>query len=59
MPFGTRVDIEGVGIRTCTDRGGRIKGRKIDVYMASKTDALAFGRRKLRVTILSDKGADD
>lgn len=53
IPFGTRVDIEGVGQRTCYDRGGRITRGKIDVFMANKSEALAFGRRKLRVKILN------
>lgn len=40
LPFGTRVYIEGLGEiagygdeRVCADRGGRIKGARIDVYM--------------------------
>lgn len=57
LPFGTRVEIEGVGERTCTDRGGAIKGKRIDVYMTEIDDALTFGRRELSVTII-DKGAD-
>ncbi|MGE7271383.1 3D domain-containing protein [Brevibacillus panacihumi] len=51
LPFGTRVHIEGVGERVCTDRGGAIKGRRLDVYIADRSEALRFGRRKLSVTI--------
>lgn len=58
LPFGTRVEIEGVGERTCTDRGGRIKGNRIDVYIPEISDALKFGKRELEVTILNDEGAD-
>ncbi|WP_413541957.1 3D domain-containing protein [Brevibacillus sp. WF146] len=51
LPFGTRVHIEGVGERVCQDRGGAIKGRRVDVYIADRSEALRFGRRKLGVTI--------
>lgn len=52
MAFGTRIDIEGVGERVCTDRGGAIKGGHIDVYMAELSDAIQFGRQRLEVTIM-------
>jgi 3D (Asp-Asp-Asp) domain-containing protein len=51
LPFGTQLTIEGVGRRTCTDRGGAIKGRRIDVYIARLSDAQKFGRKRLAVTI--------
>ncbi|WP_082926849.1 3D domain-containing protein [Paenibacillus tuaregi] len=51
LPFGTKLRIEGVGDRVCTDGGGRIKGRKIDVYIPKVKDALIFGKKKLRVEI--------
>lgn len=34
------------------DTGSAIRGRRLDVYMASRGEALEFGRRKLRVEIL-------
>lgn len=34
-PFGTKVYIEGVGYRTVEDRGGAIKGNRIDIYCDS------------------------
>ncbi|MOA50242.1 Cell wall-binding protein YocH precursor [compost metagenome] len=52
FPLGTRVEIEGVGLRTCTDRGGAIKGKRIDVYMADIDDAITLGRRLLEVRFL-------
>jgi 3D (Asp-Asp-Asp) domain-containing protein len=50
LPFGTCVEIEGVGRRVVQDTGSAIKGRAIDVYMADHADALEFGRREARVT---------
>lgn len=52
IPFGTRVHIAGVGERVCLDRGGAIKGRRLDVYIADRSEALRFGRRKLEVEII-------
>lgn len=49
MPFGTKVTIEGIGERIVEDRGGAIKGDKIDVFMNSHSEALKFGVRKLKV----------
>ncbi len=40
------------GIWTVMDTGPEVKGREIDLYMWSCHDALAFGRRDVRVTIL-------
>ncbi|MFE4571369.1 3D domain-containing protein [Paenibacillus chitinolyticus] len=46
LPKGTRVWIEGVGMRVVQDKGGAIKGNKIDVYFEREEDARQFGRRK-------------
>ena len=39
--FGTKVYIEGVGIRTVEDRGGSIKGNRIDVYSSTHSGCYA------------------
>lgn len=48
-PFGTCLEIEGIGPRIVQDVGGAIKGRMLDVYFSSHDAALEFGRRELRV----------
>lgn len=52
IPFGTRVDIESVGVRTCWDRGGRITDGHIDVYVKDIRRAVVFGKRRLNVRVL-------
>jgi len=51
--FGTKIQVEGYGIFICEDRGGAIKGNKFDIYMTTKKEAFDFGRKKLKVKILS------
>lgn len=53
IPFGTTVDIEGVGERICEDRGGAITEGRIDVYMSDLGEALEFGRQSVEVRILN------
>lgn len=54
IPFGTRVWIEGVGVRTVNDRGGAIKRGRLDLCMATKEEALQFGRQRRKVIILKE-----
>lgn len=53
LPFGTKVYIEGIGERIVQDRGGAIKGNRIDLYFDSHQAALNFGRQTKKVTILN------
>ncbi len=46
-PFGTKIQIDGMGTYFCEDRGGAIKGNHVDIYMETKAQAFAFGRRNL------------
>jgi 3D (Asp-Asp-Asp) domain-containing protein len=52
IPFGTVLYIEGIGYRTVHDRGGAIKGNKIDVFMSDMGQVKKFGRRHLDVYIV-------
>lgn len=53
-PFGAKIAIEGFGTFRCEDRGGAIKGNRFDVYMETKKEAFAFGRRHLVAEVVSD-----
>lgn len=52
FPFGTKISIEGMGEFRCEDRGGAIKGNKFDIYMETKPEAFAFGRRNLTAQVI-------
>jgi 3D (Asp-Asp-Asp) domain-containing protein len=52
FPFGTKLAIEGMGTYVCQDRGGAIKGNHIDIYMETKSEAFAFGRRNLLAQVV-------
>lgn len=55
IPMGTKVYIEGLGIRVAEDTGGAIKGNRIDVYMSDLSAAIQFGVKKnVKVYILKD-----
>ena len=59
LPLGSRVRIEAgpwSGEYVVADTGGRIKGRKIDIWTPSSREAMRFGRRSVKLTILSYGG---
>jgi len=45
--MGTKIEIDGMGTYVCEDRGGAIKANHFDIYMPTKQEAFAFGRRNL------------
>jgi 3D (Asp-Asp-Asp) domain-containing protein len=55
MAFGTRLEIEGIGERVCTDRGGAIKEGRLDIYIAELEEARQFGRQWLNVRIIEEE----
>lgn len=52
FPFGAKIEIEGMGTYVCEDRGGAIKGNKIDIYMETKSEAFSFGRKNLMAKVV-------
>lgn len=53
IPLGSKVYVEGFGQATAADTGGAIKGNRIDVFIPSEKDAVSFGVKQLKVTILN------
>jgi 3D (Asp-Asp-Asp) domain-containing protein len=53
IPLGSKVYVEGYGEAIAGDTGGAIKGNKIDVFIPSQQDAINFGVKQLKVTILN------
>lgn len=52
IPLGTKVWVEGYGQAIAGDTGGRIKGKKIDVYFPTKNQAYSWGNRRVKIKIL-------
>lgn len=58
IPLGTKLYIQSLdgtkdyGFAIAEDKGGAIKGNRIDLYFEARSDALKFGRRKVKVFIL-------
>lgn len=59
LPYGTRVRIDAgpySGEYIVTDAGTAIKGRKIDLWLPTYREACRFGRRNVKLTVLSYGG---
>lgn len=53
LPIGTVVYIEGMGQFVVKDTGRLIKGNRIDIWVPSRAKAIAFGRRPVKLKIIS------
>ena len=51
IPFGTRLNIQGVGVRIVQDRLAKKYDNRIDIYFSNHNDALKFGKKELKVFI--------
>jgi 3D (Asp-Asp-Asp) domain-containing protein len=59
LPLGTRVRVEAgsfSGEYVVADTGGAVKGRRIDIWTPTSREALQFGRRAVKLTVLSFGG---
>jgi 3D (Asp-Asp-Asp) domain-containing protein len=52
LPVGSRVFIEGIGIRTVEDSGSAIIGNKLDIYTKNLEDIPSIGRHMAKVYLL-------
>ena len=48
IPFGTKISING-HVYTVEDRGGAIKGNRIDIYFETHEEALKFGVQNVEI----------
>lgn len=55
IPLGTKLYVEGYGFAYACDTGGAIKGNRIDLLMPSFGASNAWGRRKVKVHVLSGR----
>jgi len=51
LKFGTMIDIPGYGRVPVLDRGGAIKGNRLDVYFPTHKEAKEWGRKTLKVKV--------
>jgi 3D (Asp-Asp-Asp) domain-containing protein len=53
VPLGTKVYIEGIGIRVVTDRLARPFDNRFDVFVSTHHQAKAFGLQQHRITVIA------
>ena len=56
LPIGTRVRLEAgsyTGEYVVADTGGAVRGRRIDIWVPNTSEAMRFGRRPVRLTVLA------
>jgi 3D (Asp-Asp-Asp) domain-containing protein len=56
LPIGTRVRLEAgtySGEYVVADTGGAVRGRRIDIWVPSTPEAMRFGRRPVKLTVLT------
>jgi 3D (Asp-Asp-Asp) domain-containing protein len=51
-PYGTRMFVPGYGWGEVHDVGQAIKGDHIDIFFNTESEALAWGRKNLKVTVI-------
>src|SRR2546423_3215512 len=59
LPLGTRVRIDAgefSGEYVVADTGGAVKGRRVDIWTPTSREAMRFGRRAVKLTVLEVGG---
>lgn len=59
LPLGSRIQIDAgsySGTYTVADTGGSVRGRKLDIWVPSCSEANRFGRKSIKVSRLGRKG---
>jgi 3D (Asp-Asp-Asp) domain-containing protein len=59
LPLGTRVRIDAgefSGEYVVADTGGAVKGRRVDIWTPTSREAMRFGRRAVKLTVLERGG---
>ncbi len=54
IPMGTRLYVEGYGAAIAADQGNAIKGNRIDLFFDSHQEALNWGKKTIKVTVLGN-----
>lgn len=52
IPMGTKLYVEGYGEAIAADQGGAINGNRIDLYFDSHQEAMNWGMKAVKVSIL-------
>lgn len=52
IPMGAKIYVEGYGNAIAADQGGAIKGNRIDLFFDTHQQALKYGKKTVKVTIL-------
>lgn len=58
LPLGTRISMNAgsySGSYTVADTGGAVRGRKLDIWVPSCSEAIRFGRRTVTVAVVGKK----
>ncbi len=59
LPLGTRIQVSAgsySGTYTVADTGGAVRGRILDVWVPSCSEAVRFGRKNVMVSVLGKRG---
>ena len=55
IPLGSKIYIKNMGWFTAEDTGGKIKGKRIDIYYPTRKQAIRFGVKRLNIKVYPKK----